>query len=47
MELTPTPEQAKAAMAEMNERYRDGGDLYVPALGLNGSTLNLANLTVG
>jgi phosphomethylpyrimidine synthase len=24
-------EEAEAGMAEMSERYRDGGDLYVPA----------------
>ena len=26
-----SPEEAEAGMAEMSERYRDGGDLYVPA----------------
>ena len=27
----PTLEEAEAGMAEMSERYRDGGDLYVLA----------------
>ena len=26
----PTPEEAEAGMAAMSERYREGGDLYVP-----------------
>ncbi|MHA6718366.1 phosphomethylpyrimidine synthase ThiC [Sphingomonas sp. RS6] len=28
---TPAPADAEAGMAEMSARYRDGGDLYVPA----------------
>jgi phosphomethylpyrimidine synthase len=28
-----TPDEAEKGMAEMSERYRDGGDLYMPASG--------------